>query len=159
MRTNPAYLFVFGGFLAFAQSDTRAPENQRPVLTANAKGVQIYSCQSVSGTPQWVFQAPEATLFDRGGAEIGSHGAGPVWRMKDGSSVKGQVVAKSDAPGTGDIPWLLLKAMEGSGTLHDVAFIRRSETRGGVAPAGGCDVGRTERVPYSATYTFYAGKR
>ena len=142
------------GFLALGQGDTQAPENQHPVFAATGKGVQIYSCQNVSGAPQWVFQAPEAGLFDSSGTEIGTHGAGPVWKFHDGRSVKGQVIAKSDAPRAGDIPWLLLKA-EGSG----VEYIRRSETHGGTAPAGACAVGSSERVPYSATYTFYAHKR
>ena len=51
-----------------------------------------------------------------------------------------------------DIPWLLLK---GDGSFE---YIRRSETHGGVAPAGSCEVGRTERIAYSATYTFYASR-
>jgi hypothetical protein len=132
-------------FLVFAQTDTRAPDGQKAVLTATGKGVQIYACQNA----QWVFQAPEAALFDSSGAEIGTHGAGPVWKFRDGRSVKGQVVAKSDAPGTGDIPWLLLK---GDGSFE---FIRRSDTHGGVAPSGACKVGKTARMEYSATYTFY----
>jgi hypothetical protein len=134
-------------FLLFlAQSETRAPDGQRAVLTATGKGVQIYSCKD----SQWVFQAPEATLFDTSGKEIGTHGAGPVWKFRDGRLVKGTVVAKSDAPEPGNIPWLLLK---GEGSFE---FIRRSETRGGAAPAGSCDAGKTVRVDYSATYTFYA---
>jgi hypothetical protein len=142
------YLAIFGALFAYAQNDTRAPEGQKAVLSATGKGVQIYACQN----SQWVFQAPEATLFDSAGAEIGTHGAGPVWTFRDGRSVKGQVVAKRDAPGAGDIPWLLLK---GDGSFE---YIRRSETRGGVAPAGGCEAGRTVRVPYSAAYTFYSSR-
>jgi hypothetical protein len=153
MRSRLPYLFMFASALAFAQSDTNPPANQHPVLTATGKGVQIYSCQSVSGSPQWVFLAPEATLFNAAGVGIGTHGAGPVWKFHDGRSVKGQVVAKSDAPRPGDIPWLLLKA-EGGG----MEYIRRSETRGGVASPGRCEVGRTENIPYSASYTFYAAR-
>jgi hypothetical protein len=147
------YSAILTSFLAFAQNDTKAPEGQRAILTATGKGVQIYACQSVSGAPQWVIVAPEASLFDQAGAEIGTHGAGPVWKFHDGRSVKGQVIAKTDAPGAGDIPWLLLKA-EGGG----VEYIRRSETHGGAAPQGRCETGRNERVPYSATYTFYAAR-
>jgi hypothetical protein len=139
---------ILGALLAFAQNDTRAPAGQRAVLTVTGKGVQIYTCQN----SQWVFQAPEAKLFDADGAEIGTHGAGPVWTFRDGRSVKGQVVAKSDAPGSGDIPWLLLK---GDGSFE---YIRRSETRGGVAPAGSCQAGHTLRVDYSAVYTFYTSR-
>ena len=101
---------------------------------------------------QWVFLAPDAKLFDKTVAELGTHGAGPVWKFYDGKSVKGQVVAKSDAPASGNIPWLLLK---GEGSFE---YIRRSETHGGVAPSGNCKVGHKEKVVYSATYTFYASK-
>jgi hypothetical protein len=152
MRSKLSYLVIFGSALAFAQSDTKAPDGQHIVLTATGKGVQIYACQNVSGSPQWVFLAPEAALFNAAGVEIGTHGAGPVWKFHDARSVKGQVVAKSDAPGPGDIPWLLLK---GDGSFE---YVRRSETHGGVAPAGSCEVGRTERIGYSATYTFYASR-
>jgi len=144
-----SFLVLFS-FLAAAQSDIRAPEGQRAVLTATGKGVQIYACQN----SQWVFQAPEATLFDGDGKEIGMHSAGPVWKFGDGRSVKGQVVAtKSDAPGSGNIPWLLLK---GDGSFE---YIRRSETRGGVAPEASCEAGKSLRVEYSATYTFYSAGR
>jgi hypothetical protein len=144
MPLHHAILWIL---FAFAQSDTRAPESQRVVLTATGKGVQIYACQN----SQWVFQSPEATLFDADGAEIGTHVAGPLWKFGDGRSVKGQVVAKNDAPGRGDIPWLLLK---GEGSFE---YIRRSETHGGVAPSGACDAG-TVRVPYTALYTFYKSR-
>lgn len=99
-----------------------------------------------------MFQAPEATLFDADGKEIGTHSAGPVWTFRDKRSVKGQVVSKTDAPAAGDIPWLLLK---GEGSFE---YIRRSETRGGVAPARGCETGKILRVDYSAVYTFYSSR-
>jgi hypothetical protein len=142
-----SHLVLFG-FLAAAQSDVRAPEGQKAVLTAMGKGVQVYACQNA----QWVFQAPEATLFDRDGKQIGTHSAGPVWKFGDGRSVKGQVVAKRDAPGSGNIPGLLLK---GDGSFE---YIRRSDTRGGVAPDASCEAGKSLRVEYSATYTFYSSR-
>jgi len=49
------------------------------------------------------------------------------------------------------------KAHEGQGILADVAFIRRIDTKGGVAPTTGCDAGHIsepERMRYSATYQF-----
>jgi hypothetical protein len=114
----------------------------------------------VAGSAQWVFVAPAARLFDKDGVEVGTHGDGPVWHSEDGSSVYGQVVAKSPAPDAGSVPWLLVKAVgsKGAGKLAGVEFIRRSETKGGVAPGGGCDVGALVRVPYSTTYTFYSSK-
>jgi hypothetical protein len=146
-----------------AQSPTAPPPTQHAILTATGKGTQIYACQLVSGKPQWVFQAPEATLFDVAGNVVGTHSAGPIWKSKDGSTVKGQVLATSPSPEPGAIPWLLLKATiaEGSGIMTKVELIRRSDTQGGVAPTAGCDaqhLGEHSRVPYTANYTFYSEK-
>ena len=148
---------------AHAQSSTEPPQGQHAILSVLGRGVQIYTCQQANGTLEWVFQAPEATLYDAGSAKVGTHGAGPVWTYKDGSSVKGDVVKKSAAPEPGAIPWLLLKAAgaEGSGLLSKVEFIRRSDTHGGEASAVGCDVqhlNAISRIPYAATYTFYSAK-
>ena len=148
---------------AQAQNQTDAPAAQHAVLAVLGKGVQIYACQQTGDIPQWVFQAPEATLFDGTSVKVGTHGAGPVWKYQDGSLVKGEVVTKSPAPEAGAIPWLLLKTVrtEGSGMLASIEFIRRSDTQGGIAPATGCDakhLGAISRVPYTAMYTFYSSK-
>jgi Protein of unknown function (DUF3455) len=148
---------------ALAQDSTAPPPSQRPILTLTGKGVQIYECQLVANAPQWVFQAPDASLFDASGAKVGVHGAGPSWRYFDRSTVKGEVVAKSAAPEPTAIPWLLLKAIndDDSGVMAKVEFIRRSDTHGGIAPSMGCDTQHlniTTRIPYTATYTFYSGK-
>jgi hypothetical protein len=148
---------------ATAQNPTDPPSSQHPILTVTGKGVQIYACQLVANAPQWVFQAPDASLFDASGAKVGVHGAGPSWRYFDGSTVKGEVVSKSASPETTAIPWLLLKAVneDDSGILAKVEFIRRSDTHGGIAPVTGCDsqhLKATARVSYTATYTFYSAK-
>jgi hypothetical protein len=148
---------------AMAQDSTQPPAGQQAVLTVKGDGVQIYVCKQVDGAAKWVFQAPEAKLLDATGKEVGSHGAGPFWKSFDGSLVKGQLVTSSKAPEAGDIAWLLLKASahERDGVFSKVEYIRRSETHGGVAPDGGCDgehLSATVRVPYTATYAFYAGK-
>jgi hypothetical protein len=149
---------------AFAQNSLDPPAEERPVLTVKGDGVQIYACQDPGAGPaQWTLLAPDAKLLDASGKVVGTHGAGPFWKSVDGSLVKGQVVAKNNAPGAGDVAWLLLKASahEGEGLLSRVEFIRRTETHGGAAPATGCDAQHRNaevRVPYTATYTFYAAK-
>ena len=148
---------------AIAQSPTDPPPSQRVILTVTGNGVQIYTCQQSATGPQWIFQAPEATLTDSSGKAIGTHGAGPVWKSNDGSSVKGEVLQKSAAPEDTAIPWLLLKAAgsSGSGIMARVEFIRRSDTHGGRAFTTGCDaqhLNAISRVPYTATYTFYSAK-
>ena len=150
---------------------TVPPSGQKVILTVQGRGVQIYVCRQAGDVPTWVFVAPEATLQNGTGAEVGSHGAGPVWSLKDGSSVRGRVVAQEASPLAGAIPWLLLESVQpkGPGVLGGARYIRRSETRGGVADALGCDgsqleshpgshLGASVRVPYTATYTFYGDR-
>jgi hypothetical protein len=153
-----AVTLLFVGAL-LAQDATTPPSSQHAVLTLQGSGVQIYSCAA----GHWVFVAPAARLFDKDGLEVGTHGDGPVWHLQDGSSVTGSVIAKSPSPDADSIPWLLVKATgsTGAGVLARAEYIRRSETKGGAAPSGGCDVkhaGDLVRVPYSATYTFYSSK-
>jgi hypothetical protein len=163
MRSRSLYLILAATLItaAHAQNSTEPPASQHAILTVTGKGVQVYACQHTAAALQWVFQAPEATLFNAAGEPVGTHGAGPVWRSKDGSSVKGDLLQKSPSPEPTSIPWLLLKAasVSGSGIMTKVEFIRRSDTHGGVAPASGCDVQHldaVDRVPYTATYTFYS---
>ena len=140
------------------------PEGARVVLTAMGDGVQIYSCADSPGGIKWALKGPDAKLLDASGKVIGTHFAGPTWKLNDGGLVQGELLANKPAPDAGSIPWLLLRAKAGtaSGSLASVAFIRRTETDGGLAPALDCqsasDAGKTVQVPYTATYTFYAEK-
>ena len=136
-----------------------APKGAPLVLEVDADGVQIYTCEAKDQGFAWVFKAPEANLFDKQGRQIGTHFAGPSWKIGDGAVV-GEVAARADAPASGAIPWLLLKAKshEGTGTLSTVAFIRRIDTKSGNAPAGGCDAahkGEQARMRYYALYQFF----
>jgi len=148
---------------ATAQNSTTPPPTQHPILTVTGKGAQIYTCQQSPTGPQWVFQAPEATLIDASGNPVGTHGAGPIWKSNDGSTVKGEFLQKSSSPEATSIPWLLLKAVNpsGSGLMTRIEYIRRSDTHGGASPTTGCDtqhLNAVSRVPYTATYTFYSAK-
>ncbi len=146
-----------------AQTDpTAAPAGATWLLRLNGVGVQIYTCKNQAAGPAWSFVAPQAKLLD-GTTEAGTHSAGPTWTLKDGSSVKGEVIGTS-SPSADAIPWLLLKpaGSGGSGQLSEVKFIRRSETEGGKAPVTGCDANHldsTVEVPYKAIYTFYVAGR
>jgi hypothetical protein len=133
------------------------------MLRARAVGVQIYQCQANKDDPSrfdWVFKAPEAQLFDKGGKPIIKHYAGPTWEASDGSAVVGEVVAKDDGPDPLAIPWLLLhvKSNSGKGILSRTQNVQRLNTVGGKAPQGGCGallVGSEARVHYVADYLFY----
>jgi Protein of unknown function (DUF3455) len=142
----------------------RAPAGQVLLLEARAYGVQIYECNANKTNPvrfEWTFIAPEADLFDRAGRKIGKHYAGPTWELNDESVVQGEVKARDDGPDAGAIPWLLLqaKSTSGDGVFGPTQIIQRMQTVGGKAPAQGCSqeqAGKEARVPYKATYYFYA---
>lgn len=140
------------------------PAGAGVVLQAKGEGVQIYTCTEANGALKWVLKAPDAKLLDSSGKEIGSHFAGPAWKLSDGSQVQGALIASMPSPQAGSVSWLLLRAKAGTatGTFADVAFIRRTETHGGAAPESGCqasgDLGKIAQIPYSAKYTFYAEK-
>jgi hypothetical protein len=138
------------------------PSGARAVLQAKGDGVQIYTCVDEHDGAKWTLKAPDAKLLDAKGKMIGSHFAGPTWKLQDGSQVQGEAVATQPSPDADSVAWLLLRAKAGTatGALADVRFIRRTETHGGAATKSGCeasrDVGKTVRIPYTATYTFYA---
>jgi hypothetical protein len=147
--------------VAADQAAVTPPQTSALLLELFADGVQIYTCEAKESRFQWSFKAPEANLFDKQGRQIGTHFGGPTWKLDDGSAVVGEVIAKADAPEPDAIQWLLLRAKshEGSGTLSAVAYIRRTETKGGVAPGAGCDASHLSeqaRTRYSATYQFFS---
>ena len=134
------------------------------MLQAKGDGVQIYVCSGTHDVFKWTLKAPDAKLLNASGKMIGSHFAGPTWRLLDGSRVQGELITSQPAPEANSVAWLLLRAKVGTatGSLANVEFIRRTETHGGVAAESDCqnshDAGKTIQIPYTATYTFYEGK-
>jgi len=141
----------------------KPPSNEQLLLQVHAKGDQVYTCKNDAAQFTWTLKAPDAQLFDKNGKTFGKHFAGPSWEANDGSRVTGKAVANSPSPDADSIPWLLLTVIshEGSGVLSRVTSIQRLNTKGGKAPASGCDAshaGQELRVPYCADYRFYAPK-
>jgi hypothetical protein len=165
--TGVAAAILVGTGLFAARADQSAvapPQGSAPVLELVADGVQIYICESKEGAFGWSFKGPEANLFDKQGRQVGTHFAGPTWKIDDGSEVVGEVVEKADAPELHAIQWLLLhaKSHQGSGVLSPVTYIRRAETQGGLAPSTGCDashLSQQARMRYSATYQFFSAAK
>ncbi len=158
-------LIGMGAFVVNAgQTGVAPPQGSALLFEVVADGVQIYTCEAKGNLFEWSFKAPEANLFDKQGRQIGTHFAGPTWKMADGSAIVGEVVAKADAPEKDAIQWLLLraKAHDGQGLLTDAAFVRRTETKGGVAPTTGCDashISEQVRIHYSAIYQFFSAAK
>jgi hypothetical protein len=131
---------VSGAFAVCAdEAAVRPPQGSALLLELAPKGVQIYACDAKDNGFESTFKAPAADLFDRQGRQIGTHFGSPTWKINDGSGVVGE-------------------SHEGARTLSAAAYIRRTETRGGVAPRTGCDarhLSEQARSHYSATYQFY----
>jgi hypothetical protein len=139
------------------------PAGEQLLLQVHAKGDQIYTCKSDGALFTWTLKAPDARLFDKNDKPFGKHFAGPSWEANDGSRVTGKAVANSPSSDAMSIPWLLVTVVshDGSGVLSRVTSIQRINTRGGKAPAAGCDashVGDEIRMPYAADYRFYVPK-
>lgn len=150
--------------LAVAAVLVPPPAGAQKLLDLRGDGVQIYACADSGGKTAWAFKGPEANLYDPQGLQVGTHFAGPSWKLADGSTIAAEVVGKADAPRPGAIPWLLLRVTNhnGSGGLDAVAFVRRADTSGGLAPKTGCDaahLGAAARVHYSAAYQFFAAAK
>jgi hypothetical protein len=139
------------------------PENEQLLLQVHAKGDQIYTCKTDGTQFAWTLKAPDAQLFDKDEKPFGKHFAGPSWQANDGSKVVGKAVASDPSPDINSIPWLVVTVVihEGDGVLSRVTTIQRIKTKGGKAPATGCDATHADgelRVPYEADYRFYAPK-
>lgn len=139
------------------------PANEQLLLQVHAQGDQIYTCKSDAAHFSWTLKAPDAQLFDKDGKPFGKHFAGPSWEANDGSRVTGKAVANAPSPNADSIPWLLINILshEGKGVLSGATTIERINTKGGKAPASGCDASHADqevRVSYSADYLFYAPK-
>jgi Protein of unknown function (DUF3455) len=156
LATLSALVLCAASLTAQAQAPSiEVPAGSRLLLAAKGDGAQIYTCTA----GHWVLKAPDAKLLDAAGTQIGTHFAGPTWRMNDGSEVKGKAIASQPSPDAASVAWLLLQAVPGSGQgrFAAVTYIRRTNTRGGAAPKEAC-TGDTLSVPYRADYTFYAAK-
>ncbi|HEX7554180.1 MAG TPA: DUF3455 domain-containing protein [Geothrix sp.] len=143
----------------------RPPSDQVLAFELQAKGVQIYECRAAKDDPhrfEWAFKAPLADLFDGTGKQVGTHYGGPTWEGADGSKVLGTVLAKTESPASGAIPWLLLavKFNSDDGLFSQVKSVQRLDTSGGAAPAvaSAAQAGQELRVPYTAIYAFYVSR-
>lgn len=150
-----------GALAAPSAAGLTPPAGSELYLRLRADGTQIYSCAASNGGWAWTLKAPQARLVDDSCREVGTHFAGPSWKITgDGSAVVGRKAAELAAPTGGAIPWLLIEVVDrsGSGMLAPVSHIQRVDTGGGMAPSAGCDagtVGTEVAVPYVATYLYY----
>jgi hypothetical protein len=141
-------------------AELRPPEGRALVAEAHAKGFQVYACKNDGKAYTWTLKGPDAELFDKAGKSVGRHFAGPTWEWSDHSQVTGKMMTSAPSPDADSIPWLLLVATAhaGEGILARVTNIQRLNTKGGKAPAQGCDAaheGQQTHSAYTAEYFFF----
>ena len=164
-----AMLAVLSAVLPLSSAAQQVPQQLQPpgneqfLFQVQGKGDQIYTCKTDGTQFAWALKAPDAQLFDQDGKAFGKHFAGPSWEANDGSSITGKAVATAPSPDPDSIPWLRINILsnDGSGLLTRITTVQRLNTKGGKAPASGCDAAHAAeevRVPYSADYLFFAPK-
>ena len=124
--------------------------------------VQIYTCKPAGGRYAWSGPDPDAIMTTGDEKLIVHHYKGPTWEATDGSIVRASGAKHYQATQGGSVDWLELTATGGTGKFARVSNIHRIETSGGVPPASACDAGHNSqqaRIPYHATYIFYAPKK
>jgi hypothetical protein len=143
---------------------SNAPRGNSRVATFYAEGVQKYKAQLVPGSSsdyEWQLVAPDAILIDANNKTVGTHGAGPFWKLSVADSIFAQHFTPSKIAASNDpkaIDWLLLMPKSGkqrTGAFANVDFIQRIATTGGKAPSlpptSATDVAD---VKYTAVYRF-----
>ena len=173
MRIPAAFLIAIAASLTVLQAQQTPqqpaasidlPAGAQVVLEAQGNGVQKYLCAEMhdgaNGGLKWVLTGPDAKLLDASGKIIGTHFAGPTWKLNDGGQVQGELIASKPSPQSNSVAWLLLRAKAGTatGSLANVAYIRRTETIGGAPLSPVCEAGKNLQVGYTARYTFYSVK-
>ena len=141
------------------------PTGERQVERLSARGLQTYECRAKPGdasSAAWVYVAAALELFDANDKPAGRHTfSPPVWEAPDGSKFAGTQKARADAPEAGDAPWLLVstKSTGAEGRFAKISSLQRVNTKGGVAPAGGCDmkaIGKKQQVPLRADLILFS---
>ena len=141
------------------------PNGNSRVATFFAQGVQKYKAQVKAGSNpvsfEWIFVAPQATLYDASNRIVGTHSAGPTWQLSPTDSIYAQAFTPArTAPGAdaSSVDWLLLMPKVGktpTGLFANVVYIQRIDTKGGKAPlTAPTSLDQTVDVPYTAIYRF-----
>ena len=165
-------------------ANLQVPAGNEAFLLGRGVGTQNYVCQPAAslGRVAWTLFTPEATLFSDQKAQLTTHFFSPnpfefspspfanglvraTWQDSQDTSIVWAKAISASTVSPDAIAWVLLQTAgvqagpTGGSTLSVATFVQRLNTRGGLAPATGCDiptdVGNRAFVPYLADYLFY----
>jgi len=139
----------------------RAPTSEEPAFVLTAQGAQLFECKpnEAGDSYAWKFVSSDVQLFDGARSVATQTSPTQMESTADRTSVVASPLSSQDA-GSGNLPWASFSAQAtgDTGLFAGVTRILRVNTRGGVAPADGCDAGHTgtsTRVPFAADYYLY----
>jgi hypothetical protein len=151
-----------GGPGGAQETEPQPPPDATLVREVQGGGAQVYACRATpAGGFAWTLVGPKAVLIADDGSDFGTHSAGPIWVAVDGSMIGADgahPLAKVEHPQSVASLLLRVTSSRGDGALAGVRYVRRTDTAGGLPPAGGCDaqhVGGVSARHYSAVYSFY----
>src|ERR1700679_274230 len=104
------FLPILAAILSQTPDITLPPATAQVRFTADGLGTQVYACTAKDNAFAWIFQEPQADLFDhKTHQHICTHTAGPTWTWNDGSAITGKVLQTKPSADPAAIPWLLLE--------------------------------------------------
>jgi hypothetical protein len=164
ISNSPAYYITQAEQKLASIPDAIKPQNQGDVvMILYATGIQEYTAVASTSSPTgfaWnTTSTPTAFLFDKTNAQVGTHGAGPFWKLTDNDVFQGALTASVDSPdGAANIKWLLLGPKVNtnqSGAFSTVKYVQRITTIGGQATCENpSSATSTCKSNYKAVYVF-----
>lgn len=149
---------VTGALHSTLQRPLRSPPTGVEVLRLEARGSQVFRCESQPAGLRWTYRLPEAELRDAHGQLVMRHGVNLSFEHVDGSRLVSDIIDHVPSPSGDSLPWLLLKTSEfGEGALQGITYVQRINTVGGMPPPS-CEAGQLNqvlRVPFSAEFVFF----
>jgi hypothetical protein len=145
--------------------DIRVPAGHQAVLEARGVGQLQYECQATSRSPwqyAWLPRDRSIELRDTSNNAITLARSARSWVHRDGSelAVREFVEVDNGAPNL-PLQRARVEATTLPGALHNISYIQRIRTLGGVPSVRNCsaaELGMRVSVPYEADYVFWRGK-
>lgn len=141
------------------QEGVTPPADARKSMVIWGSGVQIFVCAQDQAGRWWQFLRPDVSLRVNG-RELVNQGGSFTFTAADGSRLNAHIVANEKTDTTGrtmaDVRFAT-QAAGRKGMLTGTKWVTRTKAKGGM-PLTLCspsEVGKVQRIPFQALYTFY----
>ncbi|WP_372826344.1 DUF3455 domain-containing protein [Polaromonas sp.] len=143
-------------------ADIRVPTGHQAVLEATGSGELQYECQAINRTPfkyAWLPRDRSIELRDSANSSIVLSRNARSWVHRDGSALAvREFVEVPNGAHSLPLQRARVEPSELNGALHNISYIQRIRTVGGVPSVRNCsaaELGMRVSVPYEADYVFW----